>query len=53
MPSLSVDLVTTVVYGTAATVIGVITIYQSYTAWQLWREHHHNAINQTQGVFEI
>ena len=42
MPSISVDLVTTVVYGTTATIIGVVTIYQSYTAWRLWREHHHH-----------
>ena len=42
MPSTSADVVTTVVYGTTATIIGVVTIYQSYLAWRLWREHHHH-----------
>ena len=54
MPSIPVDLVTTVVYGTAATVIGIVTIYQSYTAWRLWREHHHHHLGQSsQGMPEI
>ncbi|KAK0508687.1 hypothetical protein JMJ35_008963 [Cladonia borealis] len=43
MPPLSVDVVTTVVYGTAGTIIGVVTIYQSFIAWRLWHEHHHNS----------
>ena len=50
MPSISADIVTTVVYGTAATIIGVVTIYQSYMAWRLWREHHHNSGHSSQGV---
>ena len=50
MPTLSVDIVTTMVYGTAATIIGVVTIYQSYIAWQLWRKHHHNSGQSSQGV---
>ena len=55
MPSISVDLVTTVVYGTTATIIGVVTIYQSYTAWRLWREHHHHHHpgQSSQGMPEI
>ena len=54
MPSIPVDLVTTVVYGTAATVIGIVTIYQSYSAWRLWREHHHHHRGQSsQGMPEI
>lgn len=54
MPSISVDAVTTVVYGTAATIIGVVTIYQSYTAWRLWREHHHHHTGQSsRGVPQI
>ena len=50
MPSISTDILTTVVYGTAATIIGVVTIYQSYMAWRLWREHHHNSGQSSQGV---
>ena len=50
MPSISADIITTVVYGTAGTIIGVVTIYQSYVAWQLWREHHHNSGQSSQGV---
>ena len=53
MPSISVDVVTTVVYGTAATIIGVVTIYQSYKAWRLWREHHHSSVQSSQGLPEI
>ena len=53
MPSISADVVTTVVYGTAATIIGVVTIYQSYKAWRLWREHHHNSGQSSQGVPDI
>ena len=50
MPSISADIVTTVVYGTAGTIIGVVTVYQSYVAWQLWHEHHHNSGQSSQGV---
>lgn len=50
MPSISADIVTTVVYGTAATIIGVVTIYQSYKAWRFWREHHHSSNQSSQGV---
>ena len=53
MPSISADIVTTVVYGTAATIIGVVTIYQSYMAWQLWREHHHTSGPSSQGMLGI
>ena len=54
MPSISIDVVTTVVYGTAATIIGVVTIYQSYMAWRLWREHHHHNPRQSaQGMSEV
>ena len=53
MPSVSADVVTTVGYGTAATIIGVVTIYQSYMAWRLWREHHHSSGQSSQGVPEI
>ena len=54
MPSISVDVVTTVVYGTAATIIGVVTIYQSFIAWRLWREHHHHNVGQSsQGMTEV
>ena len=53
MPSISVDVITTVVYGTTATIIGVVTIYQSYTAWRLWREHHHHPGQSSQGRPEI
>lgn len=50
MPSISADIVTTVVYGTAATIIGVVTIYQSYKAWRFWREHHHSSNQSSQDV---
>lgn len=53
MPSISADVVTAVVYGTAATIIGVVTIYQSYLAWRLWREHHHSSVQSSQGLPEI
>ena len=53
MPSISADIVTTVVYGTAATIIGVVTIYQSYMAWRLWREHDHTSGQSSQGVLDI
>ena len=50
MPSLSVDVVTSMVYGTAATIIGVVTIYQSYVAWRLWHEHHHTSRQSSSGA---
>ena len=50
MPSLSVDVVTSMVYGTAATIIGVVTIYQSFIAWRLWHEHHHNSRPSSPGA---
>ena len=52
MPSISIDVVTTVVYGTTATIIGLVTIYQAYIAWRLWLEHHHNSGHLPQGVHE-
>ncbi|KAK0514863.1 hypothetical protein JMJ35_002242 [Cladonia borealis] len=39
MPSLSGDIITTVIYGTAATIIGLVTIYQAHKAWTLWHSH--------------
>ena len=50
MPSLSVDVVTSMVYGTAATIIGVVTIYQSFIAWRLWHEHHHTSRQSSPGA---
>ncbi|KAL2058110.1 hypothetical protein ABVK25_001728 [Lepraria finkii] len=44
MHSLSGEIVTTVVYGTAATIIGLVTIYQAHRAWTIWREHLHNTV---------
>ncbi|KAI9872971.1 MAG: hypothetical protein M1830_000983 [Pleopsidium flavum] len=34
------NVISTVVFGTLAFTIGLITIWQAHRAWQLWRTHH-------------
>ena len=52
MSPLSGDLITTVVYGTAATIIGLVTIYQAHKAWSLWNSHRQSHGHPLSGIYQ-
>ena len=52
MPPLSGDIITTVVYGTAATIIGLVTIYQAHKAWSLWNSHRQSQGHPQSGMYQ-
>ncbi len=39
--STTAGIITTVVFGTCATIIGVVTIHQGRIAWRIWHEQRH------------
>ena len=52
MPSLSGDIITTVIYGTAGTIIGLVTIYQAHKAWALWHSHRQSQDLSQPGTYQ-
>ena len=52
MPSLSGDIITTVIYGTAGTIIGLVTIYQAHKAWALWQSHRQSQDQSQPGTYQ-
>ena len=45
----SAETLMTAIYGTAATVTGVVGIYQGRRAWLTWYAHHHGQESHTAG----
>ena len=43
------EILMTAIYGTAATVIGVVGIYQGRRAWMTWYVHHHGQESHSAG----
>ena len=41
----------TAIYGSAATIIGVITVYQGRKAWLMWYNSHHTGADHAVGAF--
>ncbi len=41
----------TAIYGSAATIIGVITVYQGRRAWLIWYNSHHTGADHAVGAF--
>ena len=41
----------TAIYGSATTVIGVITVYQGRRAWLIWYNSHHTGADHAVGAF--
>ena len=41
----------TAIYGSAATFIGVITVYQGRRAWLIWYNFHHTGADHAVGAF--
>ena len=45
----SAEILMTAIYGTAATIIGVVGIYQGRRAWMTWYAHHHGQESNAAG----
>ena len=52
MHPLSDDIITTLIYGTAATIIGLVTIYQAHKAWTLWHSHRQSQDHSQSGTYQ-
>ncbi len=47
---MSTETITNIIFGIAALVIGIITVWQSYKAWGTWHHHPHEHQNGTVGM---